>query len=268
MATTSGQYRLTNPRQRDDCRSLVVDQASSSADPDILEMLKQQPEDQARAAEDTTFAPQYDEAKQKDSFRCDECCSLDVNQASVSVSASASASADPDMVQPNGHGHHDIDDDASGQLVKGKNVDVVGLGKSGYDIARSCAEINGPEDPCMVVYRHEHRESHSPKLRTIPLHETANYELCYDDQMMIMCLKLLRSLGYNGKRTIARKKMMETKIKVSKINIGERSIFCILEKVEPKWWKKLLKGDPKSTHYVRVDWDKWVDEDDDAAHRS
>ncbi|GJR09981.1 hypothetical protein Tco_0792633 [Tanacetum coccineum] len=35
--------------------------------------------------------PQYDEAKQKDSFRCDECRSLDVNQASMS------ASADPDM---------------------------------------------------------------------------------------------------------------------------------------------------------------------------
>ncbi|XP_047961028.1 co-chaperone protein p23-1-like isoform X2 [Salvia hispanica] len=46
-----------------------------------------------------------------------------------------------------------------------------------------------------------------------------------------------------------------------KINIGPGSIFCVLEKVEQKWWKKLLRGDEK-IHYVNVDWDKWVDEDD------
>ncbi|XP_051132189.1 uncharacterized protein OsI_027940-like [Andrographis paniculata] len=49
----------------------------------------------------------------------------------------------------------------------------------------------------------------------------------------------------------------------SKINIGVRNIFCVLEKAEPKWWKKLLRGDGKPPHYLKVDWDKWVDEDDD-----
>ncbi|KAI3805921.1 hypothetical protein L1987_21809 [Smallanthus sonchifolius] len=53
-------------------------------------------------------------------------------------------------------------------------------------------------------------------------------------------------------------------IEESKINIGERSIFCILEKAEAKWWNKLLSGDAKTPHYVKVDWDKWADEDDDA----
>ncbi|KAI7757137.1 hypothetical protein M8C21_029490 [Ambrosia artemisiifolia] len=53
-------------------------------------------------------------------------------------------------------------------------------------------------------------------------------------------------------------------VEESKINIGERSIFCILEKAEPKWWNKLLAGDARAPHYVKVDWDKWVDEDDDA----
>ncbi|XP_047979593.1 co-chaperone protein SBA1-like [Salvia hispanica] len=48
-------------------------------------------------------------------------------------------------------------------------------------------------------------------------------------------------------------------VEESKINIGE--IFCVLEKAEQKWWKKLLRGDEK-IHYVKVDWDKWVDEDD------
>ncbi|KAJ0842964.1 putative E3 ubiquitin-protein ligase BAH1 [Helianthus annuus] len=53
-------------------------------------------------------------------------------------------------------------------------------------------------------------------------------------------------------------------VEESKINIGERSIFCILEKAEAKWWSKLLSGDAKTPHYVKVDWDKWADEDDDA----
>ncbi|KAL1550250.1 hypothetical protein AAHA92_18241 [Salvia divinorum] len=49
-----------------------------------------------------------------------------------------------------------------------------------------------------------------------------------------------------------------------KINIGVRSIVCVLEKTEKKWWTKLLRGNEKTPHYVKVDWDKWVDEDDDA----
>ncbi|XP_039001202.1 uncharacterized protein OsI_027940-like [Hibiscus syriacus] len=52
-------------------------------------------------------------------------------------------------------------------------------------------------------------------------------------------------------------------VEESKINIGLRSIFCILEKAEKVWWKKLLRGDGKGPHYVKVDWDKWVDEDED-----
>ncbi|KAM0938036.1 putative CS domain, HSP20-like chaperone [Dioscorea sansibarensis] len=52
-------------------------------------------------------------------------------------------------------------------------------------------------------------------------------------------------------------------VEESKINTGVRSIFCVLEKAEQKWWNKLLSGDGKAPHYVKVDWDKWMDEDDD-----
>ncbi|XP_010522788.1 PREDICTED: uncharacterized protein OsI_027940 [Tarenaya hassleriana] len=51
-------------------------------------------------------------------------------------------------------------------------------------------------------------------------------------------------------------------VEASKINIGVRNIFCILEKAEPKRWDKLLRGG-KPPHYVKVDWDKWVDEDEE-----
>ncbi|GAB4829906.1 hypothetical protein Ancab_019552 [Ancistrocladus abbreviatus] len=53
-------------------------------------------------------------------------------------------------------------------------------------------------------------------------------------------------------------------VEESKINIGVRNIFCVVEKAEKKWWKKLLRGDAKPPHYVKVDWDKWVDEDDES----
>ena len=36
-----------------------------------------------------------------------------------------------------------------------------------------------------------------------------------------------------------------------------------MEKAEKGWWSKLLRGDTKTPHYVKIDWDKWVDEDDD-----
>jgi len=52
-------------------------------------------------------------------------------------------------------------------------------------------------------------------------------------------------------------------VEESKINTGVRSIFCMIEKAEKGWWKKLLAGDCKTPHYVKVDWDKWVDEDAD-----
>ncbi|KAK4407018.1 WD repeat-containing protein GTS1 [Sesamum angolense] len=57
--------------------------------------------------------------------------------------------------------------------------------------------------------------------------------------------------------------LLKVNVEESKINIGVRNIFCVLEKAEQKWWKKLLRGNAKAPHYVKVDWDKWVDEDDD-----
>jgi hypothetical protein len=43
-----------------------------------------------------------------------------------------------------------------------------------------------------------------------------------------------------------------------------RGIFCVVQKAESEWWKRLLKAEGKTPHYVKVDWDKWVDEDEDA----
>lgn len=47
------------------------------------------------------------------------------------------------------------------------------------------------------------------------------------------------------------------------INQGKRRILCVIMKTEKKWWKKLLRGDEKMPHNVKVDWEKWVDEEDD-----
>ncbi|KAE9598247.1 putative HSP20-like chaperone [Lupinus albus] len=51
-------------------------------------------------------------------------------------------------------------------------------------------------------------------------------------------------------------------VEESKINVGMRSIFCVVQKAESEWWKRLLRAEGKAPHYVKVDWDKWVDEDE------
>jgi len=35
-----------------------------------------------------------------------------------------------------------------------------------------------------------------------------------------------------------------------------------VQKAESGWWKRLLRGEGKAPHYVKIDWDKWVDEDE------
>ncbi|KAL3677515.1 hypothetical protein R1sor_027463 [Riccia sorocarpa] len=52
-------------------------------------------------------------------------------------------------------------------------------------------------------------------------------------------------------------------VDASKINIGLRHIFVVIEKEEKGWWKRLVKAEGKSPPYIKVDWNKWVDEDEE-----
>mmetsp|Transcript_31908 Transcript_31908/g.69683 ORF Transcript_31908/g.69683 Transcript_31908/m.69683 type:complete len:160 (+) Transcript_31908:76-555(+) len=49
----------------------------------------------------------------------------------------------------------------------------------------------------------------------------------------------------------------------SKIAKTLRSIFLVIKKSEEGHWPRLLKGKGKPPKYVSVDWDKWVDEDEE-----
>ncbi|GJW05913.1 co-chaperone protein p23-1-like protein [Tanacetum coccineum] len=48
----------------------------------------------------------------------------------------------------------------------------------------------------------------------------------------------------------------------SKSSVGSRSIVYLIKKEENKWWNRLLKQEGKTPAFVKVDWDKWVDEDE------
>ncbi|CAK9174178.1 unnamed protein product [Ilex paraguariensis] len=48
----------------------------------------------------------------------------------------------------------------------------------------------------------------------------------------------------------------------SKANIGSRNICYLIKKAENKWWSRLLKQEGKPPVFLKVDWDKWVDEDE------
>ncbi|KAB5512229.1 hypothetical protein DKX38_029257 [Salix brachista] len=49
----------------------------------------------------------------------------------------------------------------------------------------------------------------------------------------------------------------------SKTKAGLRNIMCSIQKEEKLWWKRLLKSEEKPAPYIKVDWNKWCDEDDE-----
>ncbi|KAJ7550420.1 hypothetical protein O6H91_07G100000 [Diphasiastrum complanatum] len=51
-------------------------------------------------------------------------------------------------------------------------------------------------------------------------------------------------------------------VEASKISVGPRHIFIVIQKGEKVWWKRLLKSEGRTPPYIKVDWDRWVDEDD------
>lgn len=52
-------------------------------------------------------------------------------------------------------------------------------------------------------------------------------------------------------------------VKESKYNIGMRHIVYVIQKAEKKWWSRLIKQEGKPPAFLKVDWDKWVDEDEE-----
>ncbi|KAL1352387.1 hypothetical protein AAHE18_06G163100 [Arachis hypogaea] len=44
---------------------------------------------------------------------------------------------------------------------------------------------------------------------------------------------------------------------------GLRNILCYVQKAEKGWWKRLLKSEEKPAPYLKVDWHRWCDEDDE-----
>ncbi|WOK91744.1 hypothetical protein Cni_G00435 [Canna indica] len=50
----------------------------------------------------------------------------------------------------------------------------------------------------------------------------------------------------------------------SKTNIGMRNIICSIKKEKKGWWKRLLQSEEKPAPYIKVDWNKWCDEDEES----
>ncbi|KAF4387527.1 hypothetical protein F8388_011675 [Cannabis sativa] len=44
---------------------------------------------------------------------------------------------------------------------------------------------------------------------------------------------------------------------------GLRNIICSIQKEQKGWWKRLLKTEEKPAPYLKVDWNKWSDEDEE-----
>ncbi|CAK9183898.1 unnamed protein product [Ilex paraguariensis] len=48
-----------------------------------------------------------------------------------------------------------------------------------------------------------------------------------------------------------------------KTNVGLRNILCSVQKAEKGWWQRLQKSEEKPAPYLKVDWNKWCDEDEE-----
>ncbi|XP_024521834.1 uncharacterized protein At3g03773 isoform X4 [Selaginella moellendorffii] len=55
----------------------------------------------------------------------------------------------------------------------------------------------------------------------------------------------------------------EINVEASKISTGARQIFVVIEKAEKMWWPRLIKSEGRAPPYLKVDWNKWVDEDEE-----
>ncbi|GLT47750.1 hypothetical protein SLA2020_214160 [Shorea laevis] len=51
-----------------------------------------------------------------------------------------------------------------------------------------------------------------------------------------------------------------------KTKVGLRNIICSVQKEEKGWWKRLLKSEEKPAPYIKVDWNKWCDEDEEESN--
>lgn len=54
-----------------------------------------------------------------------------------------------------------------------------------------------------------------------------------------------------------------TFIQESKSKVVARSIECVIKKAEKKWWDRLIKQEGKPPGFLKFDWDKWVEEEDE-----
>ncbi|KAF5185828.1 Co-chaperone protein p23-2 [Thalictrum thalictroides] len=53
-----------------------------------------------------------------------------------------------------------------------------------------------------------------------------------------------------------------------KVSVGLRNIICSMQKEQKGWWKRLLKSEEKPAPYIKVDWNKWCDEDEEESLNS
>ncbi|KAK8940763.1 hypothetical protein KSP39_PZI010294 [Platanthera zijinensis] len=56
-------------------------------------------------------------------------------------------------------------------------------------------------------------------------------------------------------------------VEESKAAVGLRNICYLVKKAENRWWSRLVKQGGKPPIFLKVDWDKWIDEDDETENR-
>ncbi|KAF4370775.1 hypothetical protein G4B88_030495 [Cannabis sativa] len=70
-------------------------------------------------------------------------------------------------------------------------------------------------------------------------------------------------LGHSGHPNTASSFPAPLETPGCKTKPGLRNIICSIQKEQKGWWKRLLKTEEKPAPYLKVDWNKWSDEDEE-----
>ncbi|KZV48998.1 hypothetical protein F511_09594 [Dorcoceras hygrometricum] len=72
------------------------------------------------------------------------------------------------------------------------------------------------------------------------------------------------AVGVNGEPFLVTLRLYEkVNPKGCKTKVGLRNILCSVQKQQKGWWKRLLRSEEKPPPYIKVDWNRWCDEDDE-----
>ena len=107
--------------------------------------------------------------------------------------------------------------------------------------------------------------SNTPVILWSQTKKNINLKICLSDSSNIHCKLVENNIEFNCEsNNLNYNFSFQTlsEVKNDSMNVSGNSINISLEKVNHTWWDKLTENKDYKNH-IKVDWDKWIDEEDE-----